>query len=1006
MARLLIHELNRQRILELGDDFVSVGRDAKNTIIIDDPFASREHCVIKKVEGKYLLIDLNSSNGSFINGKRIVQHVLKHGDRLELGKATIIFESDSVTSTATTAAHSPEIPTPAANFLIHVTADPVAPLPLSKFPLKIGRDKSCEIQLDDRRISSFHAEIDFKGSDFIIRDLESTNGTFVDGKRISSHLLLPGNVIEIGNNRFVFETNRPTHVPRQPYLITHKTPEREETFPLNHEVTTIGRYDKNDIVIEDNMVSNYHAVIRRRGLSFILQDLESTNGTFLNGNKVAESQVFPGDRIQIGRSLLLFQNPYGFPPSDRLKLDPTTIQEKAVTSAPPTATWLRKVLEKHNIPVALLAGTILIIIVAVFLQLPKIPNLQDSSITAPIENLLTINPCFEIGQIGESGIEPGWKVLTNVPIKIKLDTENVKSGKRSLLLTNIGQSEDPNKTVVEYDHLVPVDTSHAYEVSSWVTARGDHGIFGIRVVWSSETAPYLREVSSATLPLRLYEWTKVGDVFFPPRWATHLAFAVFCEGQWETVGIDHTNVKQVLRHETDQELEYAVLGKSLRISKMGIISLTSAGTTQIWDIQVMTTDGRARQESLVLTHKPMLQPNASRFTGKLFDHRLQDWIDLTLTVMASGDDVDVTYELSSRSSKRIPEVNLVFSLRKSLLNGGALQCGTQHGIEELLPRTTLGKVREIILPPPLTPIVLWLDPPAYATLQELNGYTALVLGFPHVSKDKLLIDVRLRGESLVQREAYKAMLARARQLRDRNEYGAALRVLRETIARFHDHPDKIMAARAELDAIEKPARESLSAIVTELSNLTIAQETTEPVDIEELERRRVRLRVLKDQLESLIERYAGSAIAEEATCIAENIQKVLPDIETAIANARTIVANQTAEKLLSLAKTALENKEWTKCETFCKNIIDQFPDTFYAKEATDLLARLALVQKTIKERERFINGQISKARSFAKNNMFEEAIEAYQMLLERYPDYENADEVRKEIDRLRRAAGQ
>jgi ABC transport system ATP-binding/permease protein len=76
-------------------------------------------------------------------------------------------------------------------------------------PFGIGRDPSSQLQVFDHRISRNHARIEYRLGEFIVTDLGSTNGTVVNGRRISGPTVLrPGDQLEVGNMgtvRFRFE---------------------------------------------------------------------------------------------------------------------------------------------------------------------------------------------------------------------------------------------------------------------------------------------------------------------------------------------------------------------------------------------------------------------------------------------------------------------------------------------------------------------------------------------------------------------------------------------------------------------------------------------------------------------------------------------------------------------------------------------------------------------------------------------------------------------------------
>jgi len=77
-------------------------------------------------------------------------------------------------------------------------------------------------------------------------------------------------------------------------------------YPLDRPVLTIGRHEDNDIVIDHMGVSGRHTRVAVDGQSVILTDLQSTNGTFVNGRRVEQVELRPNDWITIGRHILTF----------------------------------------------------------------------------------------------------------------------------------------------------------------------------------------------------------------------------------------------------------------------------------------------------------------------------------------------------------------------------------------------------------------------------------------------------------------------------------------------------------------------------------------------------------------------------------------------------------------------------------------------------------------------------------------------------------------------------
>ncbi len=92
MASLFVIQGDDQgRRFELARDMISIGRDRGNEIVLHDTEISRKHAEIRRTEQGFKLVDLQSSNGCFVNQRRETECDLHHGDRLQLGHTLMIF---------------------------------------------------------------------------------------------------------------------------------------------------------------------------------------------------------------------------------------------------------------------------------------------------------------------------------------------------------------------------------------------------------------------------------------------------------------------------------------------------------------------------------------------------------------------------------------------------------------------------------------------------------------------------------------------------------------------------------------------------------------------------------------------------------------------------------------------------------------------------------------------------------------------------------------------------
>src|SRR5207244_9211471 len=97
--KLMIQEGGQQSLFELFDDEVSIGRGAANQVQVADNHSSKHHAVIRRLHGRPKLVDLESKNGTRVNGEFRNQRWLEHGDVITIGALTITYDgSDLVAS--------------------------------------------------------------------------------------------------------------------------------------------------------------------------------------------------------------------------------------------------------------------------------------------------------------------------------------------------------------------------------------------------------------------------------------------------------------------------------------------------------------------------------------------------------------------------------------------------------------------------------------------------------------------------------------------------------------------------------------------------------------------------------------------------------------------------------------------------------------------------------------------------------------------------------------------
>jgi pSer/pThr/pTyr-binding forkhead associated (FHA) protein len=94
--------------------------------------------------------------------------------------------------------------------------------------------------------------------------------------------------------------------PGSALLVVQRGPNAGSRFLLDADVTTAGRHPESDIFLDDVTVSRRHAEIRRQGTEFVVRDVGSLNGTYVNRERIDEVVLSGGDEVQIGKYRLVF----------------------------------------------------------------------------------------------------------------------------------------------------------------------------------------------------------------------------------------------------------------------------------------------------------------------------------------------------------------------------------------------------------------------------------------------------------------------------------------------------------------------------------------------------------------------------------------------------------------------------------------------------------------------------------------------------------------------------
>ncbi|MEN9578036.1 MAG: hypothetical protein RJA70_1045 [Pseudomonadota bacterium] len=205
----------------------------------------------------------------------------------------------------------------------------------------IGRGAGCELQLPDPSVSHRHTSIRQRGSEYIVLDEGSTNGTFVGPVRLppgAPRVVKDGDLLRIGRIWLLVKLEHgalPSSSPEltreialglvagalqlegqrsSPCVSVAEGPDMGTELVLAefNKAYCVGRQTKCDLQLSDDDVSRRHISIERRGARILVSDLGSKNGARIGDRELAPSAQLawiPGQKLTVGKSVLSLEDP-------------------------------------------------------------------------------------------------------------------------------------------------------------------------------------------------------------------------------------------------------------------------------------------------------------------------------------------------------------------------------------------------------------------------------------------------------------------------------------------------------------------------------------------------------------------------------------------------------------------------------------------------------------------------------------------------------------------------
>lgn len=275
---------------------LTIGRSDANDLILQDASISNQHSKIYWAHGHYWIKDCESKNGTKVNGVSILATKLKHGSEITIGRHSFVFFNPKETTNLF--------------YLFCVSGEQGgAEFALNKDDISIGSGTNCDITLRGKGISKLHARIYQEKDKFFIQDCDSTNGTYVNDKRINRIVLNHGDSIVLGLQKFIFCNSmmeRPLSLQEEHFLLLPKGT-KNEPYELG-DSCRIGYSKDNEIVLKNSKILDHHALIKREELGYTIQSLSEFANIYLNDALIQKGTLEHGDEIRFENYHFIFKS--------------------------------------------------------------------------------------------------------------------------------------------------------------------------------------------------------------------------------------------------------------------------------------------------------------------------------------------------------------------------------------------------------------------------------------------------------------------------------------------------------------------------------------------------------------------------------------------------------------------------------------------------------------------------------------------------------------------------
>ncbi len=771
----------------------------------------------------------------------------------------------------------------------------------------LGRTSQNAVALDGNGISRVHCKFTEEKGAWFVEDQGSSNGTLVNKRRVTKFELADGDVLGIGGMqlRFLAGGNEAPameesawgeddlSLEEKHFLVLAFEGRLNEVVPLPEGRLTVGRNARHALVLKRTGVSGDHAEVVRRGSEVLVRDLGSSNGTSVDGAKVAEAVLQPGARVQFGDALCIYGK--GEAADFFTELAQVAHADTAAEPATAEAQWNDETAFTLTQPVAARGEKLwtvisLVAVLAVagagawfFMGYEPNANQGKTRVVQRGSNLLP-----EAAASFESGMDAEPPLWAKLDAEEAGDVEVQKDSNGTVL--QVGRASDSGMTLVGCAALLPVTGGSVWQLSVR-TAGEAQALLGVRFGQESkENRGTLGTVFARDLLRAAASSGEVQGSVVVPEGANLAQIVLGVQGAGE-VRFDDVLVESVAGAEHGAKsgdfLGRTGVSGALRVSRLGARVLDSVDLVRIDGKQWVPSD-----ESGDMLHPALLADEAGLHWSVAAANMAMASYGLGLSF--PGGDAPLVLNDGDKG-RRLSEAFSAVAATSVVLGVGGnrirISCDDGAGAALRLPFSY--------------------------TPNAAGGSARVFIGTEGHAQLRLNVAVAFDTELA----AATAMRASAREAARKGESGQVQRLAAQILERFPIDDDIVREAQALLTEHTAKGRKLCDEIIVRVDDALFFREWRKAAD-------------LAEQLEAESQRYQGTVQGQELTALRERVQQAREAVDEPLRRAR-------ADSLLARAKDYLELGREALAAAFLKSVSERYPGTDAADEAAQLLTRIA-----------------------------------------------------------------